>query len=446
MITGLDYWYDSQTRRFLEQIVKAFSGYQFMTGRRGGEEPQLRMVPCRMAQRNRMVAHIINNNSENVINTVPLITVDHTNTIPRREDLQNIAHVDKRVVTEREIDSSGNYTGNQGNRVTVERLMPRPFTMEVQIDIWTSNLDQKHQLMEQILTVIYPSIVIQNSDNALDWAARTEIAVDSITWSSRSVPIGTDNEIDIATITLTMPFWLNPPAKVTRQKLINQINTNVGMASIEQIVTNVLDGTEQVSQSIVTPGNHAIEVNNGILTLLGEDATFTDPSNNPWSWADLLALYGLIHPTISQIRLKTGDIETGPEIIGTIQATGEVNKLAWTIDPDTLPTNSFAPVIAMIEPMRTWPGNGLPVASNGDRYLITQDIGPSQAWGSLTAGMDDIIQYSSGAWTVVFDASDIDEVKHVVNTYTGRQLRWTGMDWVLSIDGTYGPGKWRVHL
>ena len=446
MITGLDYWYDGQHRRYLEQIVKAFSGYQFMTGRRNGEEPQLRMVPCRMAQRNRMVAHIINNNSENVINTVPLITVDHTNTIPDRENLQHPAHVDKRVVTERAIDTDGNYTGASGNKFTVERLMPRPFKMEVQIDIWTSNLDQKHQLMEQILTVIYPSFVIQNSDNPLDWASRAEIAVENVTWSNRSVPIGTDTEIDIATITMTMPILLNPPAKVTRQKIIEQVNTNINTASIEQIVTNIFSGEDRISQSIVTPGNHAIEVNNGTLTLLGPHATFTDSNDQPYSWTTLLNLYGLISPTISQIRLKTGDIETGPEIVGTIQPTSDINKLAWTIDTDTLPSNNYSPVKAMIDPLRTYPGNGLTTAVNGDRYLILEDIGPSQAWGNVTARANDIIQYGGGVWTVSFVSSAHPEVKHVVNTYTGRQLRWTGVEWVLSIDGTYGPGKWRIHL
>ncbi len=439
MITGLDYWYDGQQRRFLEQIVKAFSGYQFMTGRRNGEEPQLRMVPCRMASRNRMVGHIINNNSENTLMAVPIITIDQTGISGRREDLQNPTHVDTRFVHERAVDDQGNYTGAAGNKYMVERLMPRPFEMTVQVDVWTSNMDQKHQLMEQILTVIYPQFSIQNSDNAIDWSAKTDIIVEDITWSSKSVPLGTDNEIDIATINLKMPFWLSPPATVTRQAIVEQIVTNVSAG-------HTLEDATRLGQSIVTPGNHNIEVNQGTLTLLGAEADFLGPDGNPYSWQTLLDLYGVVSPTQSQIRLKTGDIETGPEIIGTIQFTGQANKLAWQVDMDSLPSNSFPPIKAIIDPLRTHQGTGLPDPVVGDRYLLLSDVGPSQAWGNLTARQHDIIQYTAQGWIVSFASATVAEVRHVLNIHTGRQLRWTGVEWVLSIDGVYGPGKWRIHL
>lgn len=445
MITGLDYWYDGQMRRFLEQIVKAFSGYQYMTGRRNGEEPQLRMVPCRMASRNRMVGYIINNNSENSLLTVPLITVDQTGFVGRREDLQNPTHVDTRFVHERAVDEQGAYTGAAGNKYMVERLMPRPFTMNVQVDVWTSNMDQKHQLMEQIMTVIYPQFVIQNSDNPLDWSARTEIVVEDITWSSKSVPMGTENEIDIATINLTMPFWLSPPATVTRQAIIEQVVTNIRAGDM---TTDLLtfEGSTLLQQNITTLGNHHIEVNQGAITLLGAEADFLDPDGQPYGWGPYFDQFGLLRPTLSQIRLKTGDIETGPEIVGTIQYTSQANTLAWQIDVDSLPANSFAPVKAIIDPLRTNAATGLPTAVIGDRYLLLNDIGPSQAWGSLVAGASDIIQYTNTGWQVDFDASEVSEIRHVLNIHTGRQLRWTGNEWVLSIDGTYGPGKWRVHL
>lgn len=439
MITGLDYWYDGQQRRFLEQIVKAFSGYQYMTGRRNGEEPQLRMVPCRMATRNRMVAHIINNNSENTLLSVPLITIDQTGITGRREDLQNPTHVDTRFVHERAIDDQGAYTGASGNKYMVERLMPRPFEMLVQVDIWTSNMDQKHQLLEQILTVIYPQFSIQNSDNAIDWSAKTDIIVDDITLTSRSVPLGTDTEIDIATITLRMPFWLSPPATVTRQAIIEQIVTNIRVGETLQEAT-------LLNQSIVTPGNHHIEVNQGTLTLLGAEGDFLDDAGNPYSWNRLLNQYGTMSPTVSQIRLKTGDIETGPEIVGTIQYTGQANKLAWQVDVDSLPANNLQPIKAIIDPLRTNENTTLPAPVIGDRYLLLNDIGPSQAWGNLTARTNDVIQYASNGWTVAFEAAAVTAVRHLLNLHTGRQLRWTGSDWVLSIDGTYGPGKWRISL
>lgn len=445
-IQGLDYWYDGQMRRFLEQIVRAFSGYQYATGRRNGQNPQLRMVPCRMASRDRLAAAIQRNNSENTLLTVPLITVDRRSLKGRREDVQSLTHVDTRLVTERAVDENGAYTNTVGNRYSVERLMPRPFEMSIQVDIWTSNMDQKDQLMEQILTVIYPNFEIQNSDNALDWTAKTMIEVEDIEWTSRSIPIGTENEIEVATITLRLPFWLTPPAKVTHQRIVDQIVTNINAGQVEEVVTNIDEGATRLAQNITTPGSHWVRVENGVVTLLGPEGAVHDPRGETYRWSDLLPLYGPLRPTQSTITLLSGDIEIGPQVIGTLEAGAEDNELFWTVDIDTLPGNDLQPVNAIIDPLRTWPGNGLPVAVNGQRYLVIHEVGNSQAWGTLHARENDIIQFSNGVWTVVFAAASTTTVKHVLNLSTTRQLRWTGADWVLSIDGDYGPGHWRLKM
>src|ERR1044072_7686854 len=95
--------------------------------------------------------------------------------------------------------------------------MPLPFEMDVQVDLWTSNLEQKMMLVEQMLVTCYPQFEIQNSDNALDWTAVTVCFVeDEMTFSSRTVPIGTTDEIDIFTMRLRLPFWLTPPAMIRR--------------------------------------------------------------------------------------------------------------------------------------------------------------------------------------------------------------------------------------
>lgn len=450
MIRGLDYWYDAQTRRFLEQIVRAFSGFQYMTGKKANGEAELRMVPCRMAHRNRMVAQIISNNSENTLLTTPIITVDLVGISGRREDVQNITHVDRRVVVERAVNQNGEYTGLEGNHYTVERVMPRPFDASIQVDIWTSNLDQKFQLSEQILTIIYPAFSIQNSDNPLDWTAKTDIMVEDITWSSRSVPIGTDNDIDIMTIMLKLPFWLNPPASVTKQKIIHQINTNITNASglVEQVAVGLDAGEPLGRVHIVSPGNHWVRVESGKITLLGPKAGLTN-NGDPYSWEELISEYGVISPTESQLRLIIGESLTNPtEIIGTIQLSQTENELFWTIDADTLPVNTLTPINALVDPLRTWPGEALPAAVNGVRYLLTEDISNSATWSGLTARANDIVQYNNGSWSVSFNSNTASSDQYVRNLYSNRQLRWDNeqKEWVLAVDGDYGPGKWRLFL
>jgi hypothetical protein len=451
-ITGLEHWYDGQQRRFLEQVIRAFSGWQYTTGRRNGEEPELRMVPCRLASHNRMVGHIMRNNSENTLISCPLITVWQEGLGMRRQDMQDMSHVDTRSVHERGIDSvTGEYNGEAGNRYTVRRLMPRPFEMAIRVDIWTSNLDQKHQLSEQMLPVFFPDITIQNSDNPLDWSARTTLNMEDIQWSSKTIPIGNagEDEIDVMTFQFKLPMWIAPPAEVTSEKVIQQISVNIyeGDIRLDPEDSSLGDSRAEI---VVTPGNHRVEVDakEGTLKLLGPKGGEIDDEGNVYRWSDLVQQYGTLRPTISKVHIKRDlDIESDNEVIGVVQYDGlSPNILRWTVDVDTLPTNTLAPIRGVIDPMVSHPLSGL-TPTNGDRYLLLNDIGTgTQAWGSLSARENDIIVFQNGVWSVVFNSATTTTVQHVLNLHSARQLRWTGDEWVLSVGGDYGPGYWRLWL
>jgi hypothetical protein len=441
MIHGLEYWYDGQQRRFLEQIVRAFSGFKYETGRRNGQDPQLVMVPCRLASTDRMVAHIIKNNSENTLNTVPLITVHQSGLKGRREDVQYQQHVDTIQIRERKIDPvTGKYLPELGRSYTVKRLMARPFEMDIQVDIWTSNMMQQHQLVEQILTVIYPEFDIQNSDNPLDQTALTIMHFESIDLNSRSIPVGSESEINVTTIRLRLPFWLSPPALVTEQRVIQQVITNIN--------TGDSTGFSETTPLVTTPGNHWIDVDNGGIRLLGAKAQ--DDPTNPQDWGPLLERYGELRPTISTIRLKTEPENLDDDsfdIVGTIQIdANNPNRLLWQLDPDTLPANTLPSVNGVIDPLRSFPGSGLPGQVVGQRYLVINDVGNSQIWGNLSAKANDIIVYTQQGWVVATTPVVNGPSQYLLNVPTGRQLRWNGQEWVLTIDGTYAPGHWRIAL
>lgn len=445
-ITRYEFFYDGQQRRFLEQLVRAFSGFSYRTGMRDGQPPQTLLVPCHLAQTNRMVAHIEKNLSENTMNAVPMITVFQSGLRGRKADLQNPSFVDHLQVFERNITGT-QYGPTLGNTYSVERLMPMPFEMDVQVDIWTSNLEQKYQIIEQVLVVIYPQFEIQNSDNALDWSAVTICFVeDDMTFSSRSVPIGTNDEIDILTIHLRIPFWLTPPAMVRRLGRIEQVVANVGAETVDYY------GDPQIgqlfAQVIVTPGDCAIAVEGNLITLLAHKGHDTLPDGSLPSWRNLLNLYGTFRNGQSELRLMLTDDINGPYVAGPIQYGSAENIMIWTIDPNTLPANTLPAVDAVIDPLRTSPSSGLPAPSDGTRYLLVNDIGPCVAWGSLTAATNDIIMYNAalGSWMISFDSRVTMQVNYVLNQYTNRQLRWTGREWLLSIDSMYGPGFWRLSL
>jgi hypothetical protein len=347
-------------------------------------------------------------------------------------------------------EATGKYEvgGKRGRSSTVFRLMPLPFEMSVQVDIWTSNLDQKYQLIEQIGTVCTPDFAIQNSDNGADWTAMTVCEFQNMQWTSRTIPVGTDNEIDIMTLNFRLPFWLSPPAKVTQQNLIEQVVTNIHDASLTDAEDMIIDNP--VARDITTPGNHSVFVEGNSITLLGGEAAEHDAEGNIYSWQTLINQYNaVLRPTLSKIHLKTNPDQIDDwsyDLVGTIQLDPvEPNKLVWTIDPDTLPANTVAPIDGIINPLRSYPGAGLPNQASGQRYLVTADIGgPTQAWGNLKAKENDIITYNAGQWSVAFSpergAKDPD---YVLNLGSGEQIRWNGQDWVKTIDGIYPPGYWR---
>lgn len=464
-IKQLDWWYDRQQPRFLEQIIRAFSGFQYMTGQRevNGRviAPQLKIVPCTLAMTDRVVGHIMRNNSENTALSTPRITVAHTGLAGRRDDVQFLSHVDSRSVVERDIDpETGKYSdaaGRPNRSYTVERMMPRPFEMTINVDIWTSNQDQKYQLMEQILTVVYPDFQIQNSENALDWSALTMMELTDINWSSRSIPVGTESEIDVATLTFRVPFLLSPPVKVTQQRIIEQIIANVYDGRADETPTE----EKMMFQQIVTPGDHILHVEQGVMRLLGSDGADLSAEGKSFHWKDLLDLYGKIRPGLSTIHLKMHQEQIDDwshDIVGTIQLDqSNPDLLLWQVDPDTVPPNTLSPIDAVIDPQRTIPGsNGLPGNANGQRYIVLKDIlGPNAGWGNLTAKPNDIIEYNAGQWKVAYSPVRFHEQPQhpeaarsafLLNLKSGNQLRWNGQDWVKTLDGIYEPGYWRIRI
>jgi hypothetical protein len=124
------------------------------------------------------------------------------------------------------------------------------------------------QLLEQILVLFNPALEIQGTDNYIDWTSLTTCDLQSVKWSSRTVPIGTDNPIDIATLTFTLPIWISSPAKVKKLGVVERIVARVfdaqGDASSAILDNDLLLGTRQ----IFTPyGYQALLIGNRIQAL-----------------------------------------------------------------------------------------------------------------------------------------------------------------------------------
>ena len=468
------FFYDQQIRRFLLQFARIFSNFDVEFGANeagqgpGSEVDTLIRVPVRYGDASRQAQTILQNNSANDMPSTPLMTFYITDLKYDRPRIQEPNFVSNIQVRQRTYDqSTDTYETTQGNAFTIERLMPVPYEMTVNLDIWTSNTNQKMQLLEQILTLFNPSLEIQSTDNYIDWTSLTALYLKDVRWSSRTIPIDAGNPIDIATLTFTLPMWITPPAKVKKLGVIERVIASVydAQGDLNNALTNsdLLLGTRQK----ITPfGYQVLLINNKLQALrqqqiVDEPNTSLTPPDSPPSnllWHNVVNLYGTLRPGISYITLEQPD---GTDVMGYVAYDPTDDRfLLFDVNLGTKPSDTLPPVLSVIDPLRNGPGDGLAAPARGQRYLFTEDTGslsnpvednPVLWQGAegqpLVAHANDIVEYDGSYWAVTFDStSSPNNMQYVTNATTELQYRWTGSAWVKSYQGLYPGGQWTIVL
>ena len=449
------YFYDRQIRRYIQQFIRLFGGFDVQMGINDQKMPIYQTVPVRYGDTNRMAAHITRENSENVINTVPFISCYVTGLDMAPERRMNQQHVDKVQVYEKAIDeTTGEYTGEVGNRYTVERHMPVPYNLTMNCDIWSSNTDQKLQLLEQIMVLFNPTLNIHTTDNPLDWSSLAYVEMKSSQWSSRSVGASVDDIIDVSTLTFEMPIFINPPAKLKQQKLIytviNQLY-NLDDVNLDAFDANEEFDTTSLQYVTVTLDDMKVKFEDNKAFLLNESGTQVNTDiGGLLDWAKFLIPFGELREGISQIRMRKSSApnDMDNDIIGRLTFdANNVNALNVDIDTSTLPTNTLTAVNGVLDPLQNYPGDGsVAAAVVGARYIITNNIPTGPEWAGLTATKNDIIEYNGTNWTVSFDSSAIITQQYVENIISNDQLEWSDGDWINSHEGIYNSGFWRLYI
>ena len=435
------FFYDEQIRRFLLQFARIFSNFQVEYGRNEeGTDHTLIRVPVKYGDWSRQAQTVLQNNSASTMPSTPQMTFYISGLDYDRPRMQEPYFVSKIQVRQRTYDdATDSYETTQGNAFTIERLMPVPYKLTLKLDIWTSNTNQKMQILEQMLVLFNPSLEIQSTDNYIDWTSLTVCELESVQWSSRTIPQGTENPIDIATLTFNVPIWISSPAKVKKLGVVERIIANVfdaqGDASNAVLDNDLLLGTRQV----ITPYSYqALLIGNRLQALKPQqvvqppnsslDAPESPPSN--LMWQAVVGAYGVLRPGISYIRLEQED---GSEIVGTIAYDPTDDRfLLFDIDQDTVPANTLPPVNAVINPLVSGPADGLDSSLYGQRYLLTEATGSfsgtsPDAWQGingepLVAQANDIVEYDGARWGVVFDhTSSPDNIQYVTNLTTEIQ-------------------------
>lgn len=457
-----DYFYDAQIRRFLIQFAKIFSNWTVTRGVDANGNKVLVRIPIIYGDMSRQVASVISNNTASTLPSAPLLTYYITGLDYEQSRSQEPTLVDKREVRQRKYNPDTQmYDQIQGQAFTIERMMPTPYLLRLNLDLWTTNYNQKLEFVEQVGPLFNPGLEIQSTDNFLDWTSLSIVLQDGTTWTSRSVPQGTGNPIDIFSWKFKVPIWLSLPAKQKKmgviQKVIASIHKGTSLDDMQD--EDFLYGTRQK----ITPYGYKVLLIGNTLQLLPANQPF-NPSNysldlpeNPDTslyWDAFLNAYGTVRPGVSQIWLQNPYMDY--DIVGTIVPDPVDNRLLiYDIDPDTLPANTLSPINGVINPLLTGPSAGLPGPINGTRYLLVEDIGngtdPTIAWGTLVAKANDIIEYnnSTGEWFVSFDSALAEQnnaIEYVLNLKTNVQFRFTDGIWQKAYEGWYEAGDFSIVI
>jgi hypothetical protein len=464
----MDWFYDGQVRRYLTQFMRVMSNFSYKDG-----SGRIIQVPVMYGDPSRQTAALLKKNSENTIPSAPFIAcyikaVDYDQT-----RLQDPTFISKVQVREREFDEeSQRYLETQGRGYTVERIMPAPYKLTFSADMWTTNTDQKLQIFEQLAYLFNPSLELQTTDNYVDWTSLTVLQLKSTNWTSRQVPQGANQDIDILNLTFETPIWITPPAKVKRMGIITKIIANA-FSNEQGTLVNEYDNVnsvyiglgDPVLKTVVTPGNFELIVLNNVASLIKNnataDATTTDLTDYTVSWRKILDLYpGQFRANLTQVRLLKPN---GNEIVAYVSLDPlDERRMLLNFDTDTIPPNTIigsrGTVDAIINPDTFAPND----PSAGTRYLILENInvvdqygepdysGP-EAWknadnSDFQANENDIIEWNGSAWTVVFNSQEVSEVTYITNIYTGVQYKWDGESWAKSFEGIYDKQAWRIVL
>lgn len=333
----VDYCYSAQIERVLKHLVRIFSEFQIQTGKDANGNPEYKRVPCRYGDMSRQTAVIMNNGSENIAQTAPMMVLSISSLKLSREDVRAPVS-EQTMVGINKKNQNGTFSNELEGYYEIERLNPIPWNMEFKINIWTTNTTNKLELFEQISTLFAPSIMFQLSTNPYDWSSSSYIELIDYNYSSRNFPQGTSYTLDISDFTFKTTVWLTTPNKVDRAKMIKKIVTSLSVPSVTDFDIPLFGQWDYLPYDVYTPGNHNIKVqqsgNTLYITLLTDYGSVTH-NGATLSWKTLFDNYSN-DTSGSQISLLTS-VEDEHPIICSVDSFNS-NVLQGTINTTTLPT------------------------------------------------------------------------------------------------------------
>lgn len=197
-------FYENQIERYLSQVIRAFSTFTVKDGVvRNGQQYEEK-VPVMFGSPSRVVAAILNKDTEYKNVKVPLMAVNLASIEMDDESRMNPYH-------QMEV---GYRQASDGQMTNVNRLSGVPLRLGVDLSIYASSVSQLMEILEKILLTFHPEVVIQKSTNAFDPDYITSIRMEGIA-NEITRPLGQSHRAAEMTLQFSVPVRISYPLKDT---------------------------------------------------------------------------------------------------------------------------------------------------------------------------------------------------------------------------------------
>jgi hypothetical protein len=212
------YYYQGQLRQYMLQFCNIFAGLKVETGKGVCDVPEFITVPIRIGNKDRVVAALESGNTQNKLISLPQMAASMSGL------RLNPAKKGLNVTDTRTYLPEGGIFPTDLRSAT--RIMPVGFIMEMELVLYSSNTEQMHQMLEQILMLFNPSLQIQTDTGALNWAAISLVELIDIN-NEENYPPGTERRYITWTLTFELPIYISAPMNLL-DDLVKNVKIRIG--------------------------------------------------------------------------------------------------------------------------------------------------------------------------------------------------------------------------
>jgi len=203
------------------QFCNIFAGLKVKTGKGTCDADEYMTVPIAIGSRDRVVAAIQSGNTQNKPFSLPSMAATLTG-LARSQNRKGIGVVDRRTY----LPEGGVYPTDLK---VVERVMPIPYVMTMELSMYASNTLQLHQILEQILMLFDPVLQLQTNDSAFDWTKIVSVELVGIN-NEENMPPGGDRRMLVWSLTFDIPIYISAPMDI-KEQIVKKIIIQLGNLS-----------------------------------------------------------------------------------------------------------------------------------------------------------------------------------------------------------------------